>query len=294
MEQKVDLLDTLKKIIILNNIKVIQLNEINFIGKIGEGGQAKVYKASYNNNIVAVKVMRNLDFKCFAHELVIIALLKHPNIPKFYGIVFEQNIISLVFEFIDGKTLEKFDIKSFNLEQKYKIIYELSSILEYMHQNKSIHRDLKPENLMMTNNKIYLIDFGIAKVCTVGDSTNTRAKGTINYLAPESFVPSGINEDEQIISKITPKVDVWAFGCIVSWLFSGYIPWSNKYKDSKPIIQKALMKKIPFVIPKEIENNLFVLKIVQLTTQIEPENRPDMIHIKKLIEDECIKIGIQI
>ena len=79
--------------------------------------------------------------------------------------------------------------------------------------------------------KIHLLDFSIAKVITNAEFTLTRAKGTLNYLAPECLELSEISEDQQIISKITSKVDVWAFGCIVSWLFSGYVPWSDKYKD---------------------------------------------------------------
>lgn len=229
-------------------------------------------------------MMQNIDYKCFAHELVIIAYLEHPNIPKFYGIVTEQNIISLVFEFIDGKTLDEFKPNVFSSEQKYKIIYDLCSILEYIHQNKFIHRDLKPENLMVDNTgKIFLIDFGIAKVCTTEDYTRTRAKGTVNYLAPECLDPADIGDDEQIISQITTKIDVWAFGCIVSWLFSGYLPWCDKYKDSVPIIQQVLAKKTPFSIPNNITDTI-IIQIIQMATKINIDERSSMSEIKLFLE----------
>ena len=230
-------LQTVEKIVDLNHIKKIQLEQISFIKKIGEGGQAKVYMGTYENNKVAVKLMKNVDYKCFAHELVILALLDHENIPKFYGIIREKNVLSLVFEFIEGKTLDQFKLSDFTPEKKYNIIYQLASCLEYIHSKKFIHRDLKPENIMLDNEgKIHLLDFSIAKVITNAEFTLTRAKGTLNYLAPECLELSEISEDQQIISKITSKVDVWAFGCIVSWLFSGYVPWSDKYKDLPPII----------------------------------------------------------
>ena len=120
-----------------------KLEQINLIKKIGEGGQAKVYMGTYENQKVAVKLMKNVDYKCFAHELVILAFLEHENIPKFYGIVREKNVLSLVFEFIEGKTLDKFKISDFSTEQKYNIIYQLTSCLEYIHNKKFIHRDLK-------------------------------------------------------------------------------------------------------------------------------------------------------
>jgi serine/threonine protein kinase len=282
-------LQTVEKIVDLNHIKKIQLEEISLIKKIGEGGQAKVYMGTYQNEKVAVKLMKNVDYKCFAHELVILALLDHENIPKFYGIIREKNVLSLVFEFIEGRTLDQFKISEFTTEQKYNIIYQLTSCLEYIHSKKFIHRDLKPENIMLDNQgKIHLLDFSIAKVITNAEFTLTRAKGTLNYLAPECLELSEISEDQQIISKITSKVDVWAFGCIVSWLFSGYVPWSDKYKDLPPIIQQILMKKIPFSIPKNIEDKN-IIKIIEMSTQVDVNKRKNMKEIKDFLDTCGIK-----
>ena len=277
-------LQTVEKIVDINHIKKIQLEQIELIKKIGEGGQAKVYMGTYNNQKVAVKLMKNVDYKCFAHELVILALLEHENIPKFYGIIREKNVLSLVFEFIEGKTLDQFKITDFTTEQKYNMIYQLTSCLKYIHNKKFIHRDLKPENIMLDNQgKIHLLDFSIAKVITNAEFTLTRAKGTLNYLAPECLELSEISEDQQIISKITSKVDVWAFGCIVSWLFSGYVPWSDKYKDLPPIIQQILMKKLPFSIPKNIDDKN-IIKIIEMSTEVDVDKRKNMKEIKDFLD----------
>ena len=279
-------LQTVEKIVDINHIKKIQLEEVKLIKKIGEGGQAKVYMGEYDNKKVAVKLMKNVDYKCFAHELVILALLDHENIPKFYGIIREKNVLSLVFEFIEGNTLDQLKIENFTTQQKYNIIYQLTSCLEYIHTKNFIHRDLKPENIMLDNQfKIHLLDFSIAKVITNAEFTLTRAKGTLNYLAPECLELSEISEDQQIISKITSKVDVWAFGCIVSWLFSGYIPWSDKYKDLPPVIQQILMKKLPFSIPKNIKDEN-VIKIIEMATEVDVNKRKSMKDIKDLM-DKC-------
>lgn len=282
-------LQTVEKIVDINHIKKIRLEEINIIKKIGEGGQAKVYMGEYDKKKVAVKNMKNVDLKCFAHELVILALLEHENIPKFYGIIREQNVLSLVFEFIEGNSLDQLNIGNFTTQQKYNIIYQLASCLEYIHSQNFIHRDLKPENIMLDNNgQIHLLDFSIAKVITNAEFTLTRAKGTLNYLAPECLEQSETSEDQQIISKITSKVDVWAFGCIVSWLFSGYIPWSDKYKDLPPIIQQILMKKLPFSIPKNIQDKN-IIKIIEMSTEVDVNKRKSMKDIKDLMDSCGIK-----
>ena len=278
-------LQTVKKIEDINHIKKIKLQDLKLINKIGEGGQAKVYMGTYENNKVAVKVMKNVDYKCFAHELVILAFLEHKNIPKFYGIVREPNVLFLVFEFIEGKTLDDFKVTDFTTEQKYHIIYQLACCLEFIHSRKFIHRDLKPENIMLDKDGyIYLIDFSIAKVLTNAEYTLTRTKGTLNYLAPECLEPSEMSEDKEIISKVTAKVDVWSFGCIASWLFSGFIPWSDKYNDSPAIIQQILLNKYPFSIPKNITDNN-IAKIIQMATEVDANKRASMTEIKNFMEN---------
>ena len=282
-------LQTVEKLVIINHIEKIKLGDLILKKKIGEGGQAKVFMGTFENKQVAVKVMKNVDYKCFAHELVILAFLDQSNIPKFYGIVREQNVLSLVFEFIEGKTLDEYKPIDFNTQEKYHIIYGIASCLEYVHSKKFIHRDLKPENLILgKNDHIYLIDFSIAKVLTNSEYTHTRTKGTLNYLAPECLDASEINEDRQIISMITAKVDVWAFGCIVSWLFSGFVPWSDKYKDLPPIIEDLLLKKMPFSIPSNIVDKN-IIQIIQMSTVVDVSKRASMSEIKKIMEDNNIK-----
>jgi serine/threonine protein kinase len=282
-------IQTVQKIEDINHITKIKLQDLKILNKIGEGGQAKVYMGTYENHKVAVKVMKNVDYKCFAHELVILAFLEHKNIPKFYGIVREPDVLCLVFEFKEGKTLDKYKVTEFTKDQKYNIIYQLACCLEFIHSRKFIHRDLKPENIILGKDGfIYLIDFSIAKVLTNAEYTLTRTKGTLNYLAPECLDPSEMSEDREIISKVTAKVDVWAFGCIVSWFFSGFIPWSDKYNDSPAIIQQILLKQYPFSIPNNIKDNN-IIKIIQMATEVDSNKRASMTEIKNIMEKCNIK-----
>lgn len=280
-----DIKNTVKELMQINHIEKIALKDLILKKKIGEGGQAKVYKGTFENDTVAVKVLEEVDWKCLAHEIVIIANLQHTVIPKFYGIVVEDKVLSLVFQYIEGKTLDEYKFNEISDETRFKIIKDLASVLEYMHSNKFIHRDLKPENLMYDkkNDKLYLIDFGIAKVLTNSTNTKTRAKGTLHYLAPESLDVTELDQDDQIISTITAGVDVWAYGCIVSWLYSGILPWCNKYNDNPSILQKVLMNKRAFPIPDNIKNEA-VLKVITMCTQIKLEDRWTMTQVKEYLE----------
>jgi serine/threonine protein kinase len=284
LEKNDQFIETVVELMEINKIKKIALNDIVLKKKIGEGGQAKVYKGLYNDENVAVKVLGDIDWKCLAHEIVVISNMKHECIPKFYGIIAEEKVLGIVLEFIDGKTLDEYSITELPEDITIKIAKSLCSVLIYMHSNKFIHRDLKPENVILDNKgNVYLIDFGIAKVCTSTSWTLTRAKGTLHYLAPECLQPDSVTESEQIISKITTKVDVWAYGCILSYIFSGVLPWLNKLPDNAPVIQKAIMSNIPFPIPSSIKNKT-VVEIITKATILDFKERPTMSELKPLVD----------
>lgn len=287
---KHNITETIKELMEINKIPKIQLKDIKLKKKIGEGGQAKVYRGTYKEEEVAVKVLEEVDWKCLAHEIVIISNLHHTCIPKFYGIVLEEGIIGLVNKYITGKPLDEYKISDFNEKQKLAIVKSLANALCYIHENKFIHRDLKPENIMIDNNlNFFLIDFGIAKVVTGENNAYTRAKGTVHYLAPETLDVAELNESEEIISSITTQVDVWAFGCIASYLFAEKLPWCNKYLDNSATIQKLLIQKKEFPVPADLiathkyANEELIVKIIKGCTLIDITKRFNMNKVTDLL-----------
>jgi len=112
----------------------------------------------------------------------------------------------------------------------------------------------------------------------------TRAKGTINYISPETLEAEMVNDDDQIISEVTIECDVWSFGCLISYLFSGYVPWTPKYKDDAIIIQKVLTAKKPFPIPDTIKDDR-ILKILAMSLVIDKKKRASMEEINSIIKN---------
>ena len=228
-----DLKNDIYTLIQINNIKKISQNELTFSKLIGEGAQSKVYEGYYLRHHCAIKILKNVDYKSFMSELVIMAHLSHSSIPHFYGVVFENKNIAIITEFIIGETLNN-KLPELNFNHKLNIVKDIANVLEYMHVNHIIHRDLKPENILLDkNNKPYLIDYGISKICANKKNVMTSTKGTLYYLAPESFEVKNFTENEEIISIVSPKVDVWAFGCLLSYIFSGETPWENLLNEKK-------------------------------------------------------------
>lgn len=59
--------------------------------------------------------------------------------------------------------------------------------LEHAHENEIIHRDIKPSNLLLDeDNRVWLSDFGLARIESGGSITRTGALlGTYRYMSPE-------------------------------------------------------------------------------------------------------------
>jgi serine/threonine protein kinase len=284
-DDTLDVKEAINELIKINNIKRIPQKDIIFQQKIGEGSQAKVFKGIYQGDDVAIKILNDIDWKGLAHEIVILGNIKHYSIPKFYGLMIDDKVVQLVTKHIPGKTLDKINMNELRFENKVKIVKQLACVLEFIHTHKFIHRDLKPENIIIDEkSNLYLIDFGISKVCTNMTNTITKAKGTLNYLAPESLEVEDMSELEEIICSITPKVDVWAFGCIASYIFSGYLPWCNKHVDNPSVIQKLLSQKAAFPIPDNIDNET-IKKVIESCTNIDPEKRVSMSDVKEMLKD---------
>jgi serine/threonine protein kinase len=191
---------------------------------------------------------------------MIISRIRHKNIPKLYGIIYDEKKerISLVFEYIEGVTLSEY-LKlnqSMDVVQKLVICLNLCSTLSYLHSLNLIHRDIKPSNIMInTTLDLKLLDFGISKLAD-RSRTTTLMKGTLTYMAPENF-QTNINEKKIVIST---KVDSWSLGCIISEIFSGEKPWSNLTNDDKILISFLFQKK-QFPIPENIQDNKIIYLI---------------------------------
>ena len=100
----------------------------------------------------------------------------------------------------------------------------------YLHEQGIIRRDLKPANILFKTDRmgrkvVKITDFGISHDSLTNDNSgSTLGAGTINYMAPEQFLPKtyGFNQS------ISDRTDMWAFGVIFYRLLTGSLPFKNQ------------------------------------------------------------------
>ena len=77
-----------------------------------------------------------------------------------------------------------------NFSSQLEIMLGCANGLKYLHERKVVHRDIKSLNVLVSSRGIAkLNDFGLAKVKNTIASMIHTAAGTINWQAPELWVP---------------------------------------------------------------------------------------------------------
>jgi predicted ATPase/predicted Ser/Thr protein kinase len=127
-----------------------------------------------------------------------ISKLSHPNICTLHDIGHQEGMDFLVMEFVEGKTLR--ELLASGILPMRKVIPIAAQVAEGLakaHEAGIIHRDLKPENLMVSNEVVKILDFGVAKLALgseeLSDTCSTAASqtqagailGTVEYMSPE-------------------------------------------------------------------------------------------------------------
>jgi serine/threonine protein kinase len=209
----------------------------SIIATVGEGGMSFVYKAidrQYKNRLVAIKEMslshyqspakRRKAEELFHREAEILSHLSHPHLPQVYDFFNENGRSYLVMEFIKGKTLGQLLTESTTpwlpTEKVLDYAFQLCDALSYLHQQTPpiIFRDLKPANVIVTTQgRVYLIDFGIARIFKQGLDHDTQNFGTPGFASPEHYGKG----------QTGPWSDLYSLGATLHYCLTGKDPRSN-------------------------------------------------------------------
>jgi serine/threonine protein kinase len=268
---------------IIENVILFNKEEIKEGKLLGKGGFGKVVVGLFRKFEFAIKMFFNFDINAFLKELNIIKKLKHQNIPQLYGLSKSKEFdnYNLITELIRGCSMDVF-LRQIgdNCFIKFLLFIDLASVLTYIHSHKLIHRDLKPSNIMIDNNfNLKLLDFGISKIST-NSITNTIVIGTILYMAPENYNMNSTGDTLEEFTRglISTKVDVWAFGCMISEAFSGQRPWAPIITMDTGVIA-MLFKKRDFLIPSNIIDK-DIIKLIKMCTKVNPTERSNIFEVK--------------
>jgi len=206
-----------------------QLGNYRIIEEIGRGGMAVVYKGyqASLNRYVAVKVLSGpmahdpVFRQRFVREARAVANINHPHILPIYdfGEDPEREIVYLVTRLVDGGSLKERMGQPWPVEPAVQLVCAIADALDTAHRHGIIHRDVKPSNILLDQNgHPYLCDFGIAKVLTGTQYTETGTTiGTPEYMSPEQA--QGLELDG--------RADEYSLGVVLYQMLTGTVPFQG-------------------------------------------------------------------
>jgi serine/threonine protein kinase len=214
------------------------LGPYRLIARVGAGGMGEVWRAEDTRlgRTVAIKVLPPsvlADVEATARlkrEARTAAQLYHPSIATIHSIEQDGDHIFIVEEFVEGESLTRVIRRGGLSEAEIcRIGRAVADALAEAHAKGIVHRDIKPDNIIVSGNRVKVLDFGIAKQVGVvaAPSSDTPTAfvtqqgmilGTIHYMSPEQALGKTIDG----------RADVFSLGVVLYEMATGRRPFGGE------------------------------------------------------------------
>jgi eukaryotic-like serine/threonine-protein kinase len=204
-----------------------RLDDYQLDALVASGGMASVFRATNLQDGVPVAIkVPHPQAECdpifherFLREIEIGGRLQHPSIRRIFPST-GQSRLYMTMEWLDGRLLRQVMAEEgpFSIERSVSIAIEILTALDYLHAQGVVHRDLKPENIMLDNNRVKIIDFGIAA------AANSR-RLTFGKLSQVMGSPDYISPEQVKNKRGDARSDLYSAGVILYEMLTGETPF---------------------------------------------------------------------
>jgi eukaryotic-like serine/threonine-protein kinase len=202
--------------------------------ELGAGGVGSVHLAHdrQTGESLALKKLSRVDAKSvlrFKREFRSLATIQHPNLVRLYDLEREPDgQWFLTMEYVPGVDLisylrpDEAQPPDWNIHGTRVIatFHQLARGVSALHGAGMLHRDLKPSNVLVTDERVLVLDFGLVLDLDARDARVTEegmVSGTPAYMAPEQACAKPLDE----------AADWYAFGVMLYEVLAGELPFDG-------------------------------------------------------------------
>ena len=223
------------------------------VSYLASGGMSVVYKGEREGQTYVLKEVATSNTRevpSLISEKGLLERLNHPSVVTFHSFFNEDGYYYLVLEYVPGKPLSSCFAQANRPapEQVAEWGVQLCEVFDYLHaqQPPVIYRDLKAENILLHDNQIRLIDFGIARLHKGVRAKDTELMGSPATASPEHY--GGAETDA--------RSDIYTIGATLYELMTGgkrkqlgafqFAPVRELNPKVSPELEKVLIKATAF------------------------------------------------
>ncbi|MEO8146008.1 MAG: AAA family ATPase [Bacteroidia bacterium] len=194
--------------------------------------------------------------------------LQIPGIRKALALQKDHDHLAIVFEYIDGITLdEAFIGKDRPLTEILNAFIQIADTLGKLHLKGIIHKDINGRNILWIEKEKQplIIDFGISnRLDLVSNNLGNpdKIKGTLTHMSPE--------QTGRVNRKIDSRSDLYSLGVTMYQILTGKLPFESN--DSLELVHFHIAKSVPLA---HLENKKVPPVISAIIAKLMAKNAED-------------------
>ena len=210
----------------------------------------------------------------FLDEARTLARFDHPHLNRVHRFFESNGTAYMVLEYVEGETLADRLTRERQLpeESLQRLLDEVLSGLEVMHEAGYVHRDIKPGNLMLReeDGSAVVLDFGAAR-----QAVGQRSKAITSILTP-GYAP--IEQYDSKADDVGPWSDIYALGMVayrcISGIGDGELPDAVTRGRTQ---RKGQVDLTPAVEAGKGKYNAKLLEAIDWAIEVDEEDRPQSV-----------------
>jgi len=277
------------------------------VRKLGSGAFGEIFLGVNlkTNEEVAIKLEHtNTKHPQLFYEAKLYQYLLHDNsvldkgIPNIYYSSTEGDYNVMVMDLLGPSLEDLFNTcnRKFSLKTVLMLADQMIQRIEFVHSRHFLHRDIKPDNFLVgvskKSNKVYLIDFGLAKRYIGKDGKhipykeNKNLTGTARYASINTHL--GIEQSR--------RDDLEGLCYVLLYFLRGSLPWQNMKANNKKdkyerIMEKKLSTPVEYLC-KGFPNEF--ITFLSYCRNLRFEDRPDYAYLRNLLKELFVKSGYEL